>query len=47
MVVAIIVYELSVVGRVDGKVDHFILNKQSIAFIILEVNLSISAQFVF
>ena len=39
MVVAIIVYDLSVVGRVDGKVDHFILNKQSIVFIILEVNL--------
>ena len=39
MVVAIIVYELSVVGRVDGKVDHFIQNKQSIVFIILEVNL--------
>ena len=35
MVVAIIVYELSVVGRVDGKVDHFIQNKQSIVFIIL------------
>ena len=38
MVVAIIVYDLSVVGRVDGKVDHFILNKQSTVFIILEVN---------
>ena len=39
MVVAIIVYELSVVVRVDGKVDHFILNKQSIVFIILLYNL--------
>ena len=39
MVVAIIVYDLSVVGRLDGKVDHFILNKQGIEFKILKPNL--------
>ena len=39
MVVAIIVYDLSVVGMVDGKVDHFILNKQGMVFKILKANL--------